>query len=362
MRPALGFAPRPGGAFVANLAARSRGRARKRRDRGRVIVRLDLHEDVDGLVDRAVDVVLGIREVALAQRAFDDRGVVAVGGEHALRILLVRVADHREQRFRLALAVDDPVGVEDLVAAVLGVRLREHHELDVGGIALRAPRSSSPGSRSRRPTARGRARCSRPPAHRGRRASDTVRSGAWLRADEQPRRLGAVEQRGLGHAVEQRRRQRAQSRRATAASRGSMRPDDAALDAAHGVESAHVRDVGGLARPGRNGAEARHDDDLGCRRPTVAAARLRADRRSAGARAARVRARRDRAPGRRSGRSAALMAPSPGLNGFERGAQFGDAEIGDCGGAGKLDHWRARIVRGWLSTSRRRQAMNFNPT
>ena len=30
----------------------------------------------------------------------------------------------------------DPVGVEDLVAAVLGVRLREHHELDVGGIAL----------------------------------------------------------------------------------------------------------------------------------------------------------------------------------------------------------------------------------
>ena len=42
-----------------------------------------------------------------------------------------------------------------------------------------------------------------------------------------------------------------------------MRPDDAALDAAHGVEPADVRDVGGLARPGRDGAEARHDDDLG---------------------------------------------------------------------------------------------------
>ena len=48
----------------------------------------------------------------------------------------VRVADHREQALRRTLAVDDPVGVEDLVPAMLGVRLREHHELDVGRVAL----------------------------------------------------------------------------------------------------------------------------------------------------------------------------------------------------------------------------------
>ena len=36
----------------------------------------------------------------------------------------------------LALAVDGEVGVEDLVAAVLGVGLREHHQPDVAGVAL----------------------------------------------------------------------------------------------------------------------------------------------------------------------------------------------------------------------------------
>ncbi len=40
--------------------------------------------------------------------------------------------------FVLSGAVDDPVGVEDLVPAVLRVRLREHHQLDVGGIAPHA--------------------------------------------------------------------------------------------------------------------------------------------------------------------------------------------------------------------------------
>ena len=52
--PAFGFAPRPGRALVANLAAGARRRARKRRDRGRMIVRLDLHQDVRRLVCAAV--------------------------------------------------------------------------------------------------------------------------------------------------------------------------------------------------------------------------------------------------------------------------------------------------------------------
>ena len=52
-----------------------------------------------------------------------------------VRGLLVAVADHREERKVLLLAVDRPLGVEDLVAAVFGVRLREHHQLDVARVA-----------------------------------------------------------------------------------------------------------------------------------------------------------------------------------------------------------------------------------
>jgi hypothetical protein len=34
-----------------------------------------------------------------------------------------------------------------------------------------------------------------------------------------------------------------------------------------------------------------------------------------------------------------------GMDGFERGAQFGDAEIGNCEGAGKLDHGGGAFYR-----------------
>ncbi len=46
-----------GRAFVANLTAGARGRAGIGRDRGRVVVRLHLHQDVDGLVHAPIDVV-----------------------------------------------------------------------------------------------------------------------------------------------------------------------------------------------------------------------------------------------------------------------------------------------------------------
>ena len=135
--PAFGLAPRPGRAFVANFAARAGGRAGKRRDRGRMIVRLDFHQDMRVVLDVAIPAaVAGIKPPHA--RAFDDRRIVGVRDDRALRMPLVRVADHREQRLRLLLAVDHPVGVEDLVPAMLGVGLREHHQLDVGRIALQA--------------------------------------------------------------------------------------------------------------------------------------------------------------------------------------------------------------------------------
>ncbi len=48
----------------------------------------------------------------------------------------VGVADHGEQRAILPGIIHDPVGVEDLVPAMLGIGLREHHQFHIGRIAL----------------------------------------------------------------------------------------------------------------------------------------------------------------------------------------------------------------------------------
>ena len=125
-----------GGALVADLAAGTGGRAGERRDRGRVVVgfHLDAERRVDG---RFAAVALRVRVRAPARRgiAFHHRGVVAVGGEHVLGRARLGVLDHLEQRDRLRLPVDGPAGVEDLVPAVLGVGLREHHQFDVVRVA-----------------------------------------------------------------------------------------------------------------------------------------------------------------------------------------------------------------------------------
>src|SRR4029078_4658650 len=84
---------------------------------------------------RAVNAGRRIGEEAAAHVALDDGGVVAVGGQHAARAGLGAAPYHLEQRLRLRFALDGELRVEDLVTAVLAVRLREHHQLDVGGIA-----------------------------------------------------------------------------------------------------------------------------------------------------------------------------------------------------------------------------------
>jgi len=53
-----------------------------------------------------------------------------------LRVQLFGVADHAEQTDALGYAVNREVGVEDLVAAVLAVGLRKHHQLDIGRVAF----------------------------------------------------------------------------------------------------------------------------------------------------------------------------------------------------------------------------------
>ena len=133
-RPAFGFAPRPGRTFVANLAARAGRRAGERRDRRRVIVGLDLAEDVRGLAwPRYTPSASGKNRSAVAPSI--DGGVVLVRRQHAGRADVGRALDPLEQRALLLLAADEPLGVEDLVPAVLAVRLREHHQLDIRRIA-----------------------------------------------------------------------------------------------------------------------------------------------------------------------------------------------------------------------------------
>ena len=58
-----------------------------------------------------------------------------------LRVKLLGVADHAEQALVLQHAVNRELGVEYLVAAVLAVGLREHHQFHIGRVALKAGES-----------------------------------------------------------------------------------------------------------------------------------------------------------------------------------------------------------------------------
>ena len=122
------------GALVADLAARARGRARIGSDGRGMVVGLHLHEYMGRSLLRLVD-VLGIREETGDRVTLDHRRVVRVGGENPGAVdALVGIPDHREQGLRLRLAIDLPVGVEDLMPAVFRVGLGEHHQLDVRGV------------------------------------------------------------------------------------------------------------------------------------------------------------------------------------------------------------------------------------
>ena len=123
--------------LVADLAADARRRARERRDRRRVVVRLDLHELVDLVALERVGVRLRVDREDVRLEARHHGRVVLVGRERVLRTPLVGVLDHLEEALGLPLAVDDELGPEDLVAAVLGVHLAEHDEFGVRRVALR---------------------------------------------------------------------------------------------------------------------------------------------------------------------------------------------------------------------------------
>ena len=124
-------------AFVADFAARARCCTRKRCDGGRVVVRFHFHDDVGVfLVETVALVFCRIRIETLDFRAFDHGRIVFISNDRAFGMRFVRVANHAKERFRLFFAVEDEIGVEDFVAAVFAVCLREHHQFNIRRIAV----------------------------------------------------------------------------------------------------------------------------------------------------------------------------------------------------------------------------------
>ena len=261
--PGLRRRPPAGGALVADLAAGTRGRTREGADRGRVVVRLDLHEHVNlalapGVAARPVG---GLRHPAHATSADHDRGVVLVGDDRALTGDGLGVPDHPEQRPGLDDPVDDEVGVEDLVAAVLGVGLREHHQLDVAGVA------PEPGERVDEVVdlvvgqgqAVGRVGLDDRLAAASEHVDALHRLGLAL--VEHGSGVGPGGQRGFGHPVVEEVCEGAPLLLGERLVGG----DEVLGDALHpaDVDAAVVRDVGGLARPRRQRPQARGDDHGG---------------------------------------------------------------------------------------------------
>ncbi len=114
----LGLGSASGGALIANLTARTRGRAGVRGYGRGMIVGLHLHQDMDILVVLAIDPILRRGHEAPALPTLNDGGIVPVGREYLVRRLLGGMPDHAEEGMPLGLTVDDPVGVEDLVPAM----------------------------------------------------------------------------------------------------------------------------------------------------------------------------------------------------------------------------------------------------
>jgi hypothetical protein len=122
------------GRLVTNFTAGAGGRTRIGRNGGRVIVGFDLDLDMDSALFEAVDRVIGARNQHLPSKPLDDRGVVVIGDQRALRRGRMSQSNQLEQGVLARLAIDRPAGVENLVPAMFRVGLGKHHQLGVGRI------------------------------------------------------------------------------------------------------------------------------------------------------------------------------------------------------------------------------------
>ena len=256
--PGLGLAADAGRPLVADLAADAGRGPGEGGDRRRVVVGLHLAKDVAQLV--AVAVGEGALRAGAEGRgapALDDAGVVGVRLHRPLRAARVGVADHGEQGALAPGAVDGPAGVEDLVAAVLGVDVGEHHQLDVGRVAP----ETGEGVEQVADLVAGQGEAHLPVGPlQGRGPFGEGYPLQGPRGD-----LGeegvVVMQHRLGHAVVQQGQQGGRGERAV----GEEPVLGAPLDAGDRGQAAVAQDVGRLGRPGGDGPGAGGDADGGGR-------------------------------------------------------------------------------------------------
>jgi hypothetical protein len=104
-----------------------------------MVVGFDLHQNAHRFAMKTVDMSDRIREEAAGLGPFNHRRVVLVGRQHARRAGLGAAPDHLKQGLGLRFTVEDEVGVEDFMSAMLAVGLGEHHQLDIGRVALERP-------------------------------------------------------------------------------------------------------------------------------------------------------------------------------------------------------------------------------
>ena len=254
----LGLGTDAGGAFVADFPARAGGGAGEGGDGGRVVVGFHLHQDVHRLAVRRVLAAFRIGEETPGHVADDHRGVVLVGGQHALTVHFVGVLDHAEQGLFLAFAIDVPAGVEDLVAAVFGVRLGEHHQLDV--VRVPAQLGEALHQVVDFVLGQGQAQIAVGLLQGGATATQHVHGDQRLGLGMAEQCGGVLEalQYGLRHAVMQ---QGGDLGHIGIAQAARHVVGDAALQTLDLAQAAVAGDVAGLARPGRQGAEARHGEE-----------------------------------------------------------------------------------------------------
>ena len=264
----FGFGAAAGGAFVADLTTRARGRTGVWRDGGGVVVGLHLHEHVVhcAFFDVRCAAALAARDPALDRVAGHDGRVVRIRHHRVLWADVVGVADHAEQALVLGLTVDGELGVEDFVAAVFAVGLREHHQLHIGGVALQAHKGGVQVvdfvvGQGQTPIAVG--------PQQGLAAAAKhihIGHGSGLQLGEQGLRLAALAQHVFGHAVVQDGSdglplRLGQSRTAEPARAALHAVLDQTLHAFDG-QAAVVGDVGGFGGPRRDGAQTRHHQPL----------------------------------------------------------------------------------------------------
>ena len=92
----LGFGADAGCALVPDFAPRTGRRTRKRRDRGRMIVRFDLHQNIELRIFVAIAGIFGGRVETARGKPFDNGRVIVIGGQDSVVMHHVRVLDHLE--------------------------------------------------------------------------------------------------------------------------------------------------------------------------------------------------------------------------------------------------------------------------